>query len=446
MSLVNVRNIKNIYKYLDFFIFFSVLYFVLFFILSVIRYQNFGIISGDLTIYMQSFWTACHGKFFYSTFAGGSHFIEHFSPIMFFILPIYCIFPSAHTLYFLLILATVVSSYPLYLMFKRNINKTSATCLAIAYLFNLSIISQHTWCLHLAPFIIAPLAFAFYYFEQNNFRKFIVAFIFALMMVEYFIVTMAIFSVYAVIKKRDKKWIIYPLLLSVVFLFISMITITRPAVGGWERIEFLLNNSSEFIKLLIERYSFILHSLGPFLFLPLLSSLGIFLLPTMFTHLFLCAPGRWQVYWHTASLIGIIGILSCYDVLHRLKQRLNISLINVLSFCILFSTLAFTSSLWFKMAQYSPHPKKTTIKAMLNLIPEDVEVTSPRYISTHLAHRHNIYYYDHLKLSDFVVVDFDVGWELFHLRNYWNMLREESKYVRYEPIFEVNRILLLRKY
>lgn len=394
---------------------------------------------------MQSFWTSCHGKFFYNTFEGGSHFLRHFSPIMFFILPIYCIFPSAYTLYFLLILATVVSAYPLYMLFKRKINIFSATCLAIAYLFNLSIISQHTWCLHIAPFIVAPLAYAFYYFEQNDFRKFIVAFIFTLMMVEHFILSMAIFPVYAIIKKRDKKWIVYPISLSIIFLFIAMITITEPAVGGWERIEYLLNNSSQLIKLLSERYSFILHSLGPFLLLPVFSAVGIFLLPTMFTHLFLCAPGRWEIYWHTASLVGVFGILSCCEVLHRLKQRLNISLINVLSLCVLLSTLAFTSSLWFKMAQYSPHPKKAEITEMLELIPEDVEVTAPRYISSHLAHRHNIYYYDQMELSEFVIIDLDVGWEISLLSYYWNKLKV-SKNVRYEVIFKGNKILLLRKY
>ena len=101
-------------KYSTAIILLSITFSILFSFYSILKAYTINAYGWDLGLYSQAFYSAIHGKLFYTNLAGGSFLAEHFSPFMFAILPFFYLYPSPYTL---LVLQSVFISFaavPLY--------------------------------------------------------------------------------------------------------------------------------------------------------------------------------------------------------------------------------------------------------------------------------------------------------------------------------------------
>lgn len=97
-------------------LFISVFFSITFSVLSTQKYYSMHATGYDLGLFSQIFFNTLHGGFFYTNLLGESYLTEHFSPIVFLILPFYAIHSSPATLLWIQGFALGMAAIPLYLL------------------------------------------------------------------------------------------------------------------------------------------------------------------------------------------------------------------------------------------------------------------------------------------------------------------------------------------
>lgn len=147
-----------------------------------------------------------------------SHFAVHFSPILYLLLPIYYIFPSAITLQIAQVVLLMSGVVPLWLLMKKyNVNATVKLFLSIAYCAYPAICFGCIYDFHENCFILPLLLWLFLFYELN---KKIPMFIFAvlvLMVKEEAFAYVFIFGFYVLASRKDYKKGIALMVLSLVY-------------------------------------------------------------------------------------------------------------------------------------------------------------------------------------------------------------------------------------
>jgi len=138
--------------------------FITFLVLSVARHLSLSSSAFDLGIFDQAIWNAANGNSLYSSLKGMNLLGDHFEPVLFFIAPIYKIFPSVYVLFILQSLALASAVIPLYLIAKFRLKER-----LLVYAFVVSyILSRGLRGVALSDFhpecFILPLLFWAYYF------------------------------------------------------------------------------------------------------------------------------------------------------------------------------------------------------------------------------------------------------------------------------------------
>lgn len=200
-------------------------YILIFWWLSVLKYERFLIFTGDTAGLNQTFWTTIHGQFlqvtswsfFYSTKGPISFFATHFSPFYILLIPFYALFPSVHTLFFLRTAFIGISAIPLYLIGRSEIGKLNGFLIALVFLAFPTVVHHINDGVYEIYFSLFFFFFSFYYFKNWNFKLFICFLVMTLFIKESMGLTTLIFGVYAAIKKRPVKWIVVPIGLSILW-------------------------------------------------------------------------------------------------------------------------------------------------------------------------------------------------------------------------------------
>lgn len=153
--------------------------------------------------------------------------MQHLAPSIFLFFPFYMIFPSIKTLYFLKIFLILISAYPLFLLSKERIgDKKISLLLSLIYLlFPLTffvIINPVTdiFITFAFPFFIS----SFYFFERRRFKYFAIFSIITIFFKENFTPIFLFFGIYSLIKRKQKKWGTFLIIISILNLvfFFSM--------------------------------------------------------------------------------------------------------------------------------------------------------------------------------------------------------------------------------
>ncbi|MBM3253377.1 MAG: DUF2079 domain-containing protein, partial [Candidatus Omnitrophica bacterium] len=165
---------KSLGEYADKLIWlFISLYIFAFGYLCFLKYYSFGYnwdLASDITV----LWNSIHGKFLYYPFLEQIIFGAHLYLIILLILPIYALFPHPLTLLFLQTIFLALAAYPLYCLATLKLNKTLALLIGISYLLYPTLGSINLLETHFEIYAIFFLFFALYYFEKENFKKFLI--------------------------------------------------------------------------------------------------------------------------------------------------------------------------------------------------------------------------------------------------------------------------------
>jgi len=169
---------------------FIVSYGILFSTLTVFRYYGFQTRAWDLGIFTQSLWTTLYAnKFLYHTCElfinpSGSFFGVHFSPILFFILPVYRLVTAPETLLVLQSFTLALAAVPIYRLTREYAGgRTSALVLAATYLMYPATQHVNWYDFHAQAFLPLFFAFTMYYIAKENWSKYFL-FVFLSLMCE----------------------------------------------------------------------------------------------------------------------------------------------------------------------------------------------------------------------------------------------------------------------
>jgi len=87
---------------------------------SLLRWQGFGVQSFDFGIYAHGFWNASEGNGFVSTIESGDHLKSHAAPMLYALLPFYCLARSPATLLVLSSALLALAVFPLWRLARRR--------------------------------------------------------------------------------------------------------------------------------------------------------------------------------------------------------------------------------------------------------------------------------------------------------------------------------------
>lgn len=147
-----------------------------------------------------------------------SHFAVHFSPILYFLLPIYYIFPYEETLNIAQVIIPFSGIIPLMLIMKKyKLGNSVKMFMAVAFFAYPAIGYGSIYDFHENCFILPLLLWMFYFYEKGkNIPMFVFAFL-TLMVKEDAFAYVFIFALYIMLSKRDYKKGVALMMLSLVY-------------------------------------------------------------------------------------------------------------------------------------------------------------------------------------------------------------------------------------
>lgn len=408
------------------FLVFVSLYGFFFAALSCHLYNQFEIGLHDTGDFLQGLWSATQGKFFTVIASHESHpslFAWHTKLTLFFLVPIYKILPDPRVIYILNSLTIACSAIPLYLLSKKDIGKLPAFLLCFSFLTAPYLIGMHVEELLFETFGIPFVFLAFYYFEKGKFLPFFIYFLLALTPKEELGLCVAMFGIYALIRKRSARWIWTPLLIGIGWSLLTILVIqpylrgdhweitTSYGVFGGTLSEILKNIILNPILVLktvftikkLQYFWIILSSMG-FVF-PFFTAAGLFAIPLILKVALLGAyflPSgivHSEVRtWYAAPII-VFGYIGIVYTLKKILRRQNGPWIKELICVLLFIQMIVninSYAYWTHLAKKDqtadfPHSYLVTLKKITRTIPDNASVIIPYYLYAHFHRRDNVY-------------------------------------------------------
>jgi uncharacterized membrane protein len=171
---------------------FLITYTAVFSSLSVYRHYAYNTHAWDLGIFTQSLWTTLNSnRFLYYTCElivnpSGSFFGVHFSPLLFFILPVYGVLQAPETLLVLQSFILALASIPIYKLARAQTGKrTVGVAFALAYLLYPSVHHVNVYEFHVQSFLPLFFGCAVYFLSKEDWPKYFVFVLLALMCEEH---------------------------------------------------------------------------------------------------------------------------------------------------------------------------------------------------------------------------------------------------------------------
>lgn len=409
---------------------------------AIWRYENFLVQdSGDLTIFAQVIYNAPHDRPFYSTVDGQNHFGVHNSLVLILLVPFAVIIPAPYVLYASTILSIAVSAVPIYLIVKEEFkNENLALILGMVYIMLPALVGQVYLSFHEINLVLPFLTFAFYYFVKERFYPFLLAFILGLTVKEDVSLTLFMFSIYAIIKKRDKKWYLFPALLSISWLLVSIKVIIPyfDRSQGYPMISYFSHKGYSFSEIIVDTifhpcstlsvlthpdslsYLFVL--LFPMgVILPLLSSEMLFSVPSLLINMLAESSRFTTVYaktsWgtinvprHMSLMATVFLFISAIYSIKRISSLFGRYATLIISlFCFYITAAVGYSDRALISYQLYSRPSEAVagvlaVKELLAKIPRQATVKADRDITTHLYDKKEVYGPESMVDTDYLIL------------------------------------------
>ncbi|MFQ6080828.1 MAG: DUF2079 domain-containing protein, partial [Candidatus Bathyarchaeia archaeon] len=384
------------------------LYTTFFSYFTVLRHYTFQTHAYDLGIFMQSFWTTINeGQLFYTTLWEGSRFARHFSPILFFLLPLYAIFPRAETLLIFQSFFLALGAVPIYWIARNEFDSEKAGVVsALLYLCYPALHGMNRFDFHelsLAPVFIL---FAFHYFKEQKYWNSMVFIVFALLCrgdVSLAIVPIGVYWFWerrGQWSRKDVETIFSVSIISIgiVWFFLTMFVIV-PYFNQPYSYFYMGQYKIEYLFLDLDRkLLYIIKLFAPLLYIPLFDGLILMALPALGQGLLSTNASRYSINNHHPALLVPFIFLSAIYSIKRVSTLVDNSIKHVFQEKLLAPLLVISLLLCFftspipqmGMPVITPHHR--ALKEVIKLIPDDASVYTQNDLFPHLAHRSNVYY------------------------------------------------------
>ena len=189
--------------------------------LLIFKYNSFGYNAIDLGIYNQVFFNSAQGNLWQFSIHPHLYLGDHFELFIILLLPFYFFAQSPITLLILQTAFVALSAWPLYLIARQKLKPSWSLLIALSFLLNPFILNLNFFEFHILPFAIFILLFAFYFYLKNNFNAFILFIILSLLIREDIALVVFMFGILALLDRKKIKWVILPIILSIVWSLIA---------------------------------------------------------------------------------------------------------------------------------------------------------------------------------------------------------------------------------
>ena len=367
--------------------------------------------SGDTAIFVQALWSTLHGRFFWDSGLNMSFFGDHGGFIFIPLVPVFALFPYVGTVLFLQSFFIALAAIPVFLVARRVLSdQLAAWMLMIAFLFFPTIVSQHVNQVHDTQFILPFILFAFYFFEAERFRWFVVFAVLSCLGKENMPLTLIMFGVYAALQRRQWKWIVTPIAIGATALGLLFKVIMPYFRGDRPYRSFayfgpLGNSPLEVIGSVVTKpgtfFGVLLSAQNIFFFIQLIQPVGwvlpflslpvIFVLPDLMVNLLADNTALKVIRWHYNMTVGAfllvatifsIGKLSGW-LSHRYGSARYAAGLGVLVACLSVSHWFF----WFDINEYRRPPQHEALVEALELVPPDASILVPHPMLAYAASR-----------------------------------------------------------
>ena len=457
------------------------------FISIFILYNSYNSYALDLGLFTQTLKYTLQGDILYTTIDQGCYLADHFSPILFLLVPIYWLFPYAQTL---LVVQAVSLGFAAFLAYKlaRDIGFSHRIGIIVELLF---CINPLLWGLILFDFHTESLAVLFLmlmFVGMVNKKKavFYAGFILALMTKEVIVIVLAIFGftrfiiTYIKEKRVDKQ----SLIIFIVSLMVYGIAILVASLVTD-------NDSAKMLDYFSSRYAYINEpfwgmvtgAINKFFSADSLVMFTAYLLPFALLSLFSLSwaipgifillanilstySGQNDYFYQYASpalpFLYIAFLFTLYRVMNNPKITAfwkNISPrvpFYFFSFILAVSlVIVFSPASRIKKMEL-PNEYIDATNEVISMIPDGATVTAPNDIFAHICNRTEVYMphlYDELyegvvwgypeRYTEYVVIDW-VDFNSYYPKGRWTRLVSKTIYDEYESIILIGKVELFR--
>lgn len=406
---------------MPFAIFLCLLYFVIFFRLSAIKYFSFQYNDWDLSLYANGMWNIIHGHPFitltHTTFLG-----NHFTVIAFLIAPVYYVFRSPLTLIFLKVLSLSAAGLPIYLLGRKTFNWRIGLEFLLLYFLYPSLLYVTMFEFHFEDFSLFFLAWAFYFLAINRKMWFLSMSILAMLCKENVPSVVAMMGLYALLF-RPRRRLIGAIVFAVATTYFLLVTLYLqplfiPGKGlGYAAhysaygsdflavFRFILLHPGEVLLDLFStarRLAFFGHMLYPLLYIPLLRpDILMITVPTVLKNLLSKSATTQMIFWHYTSTMIPFMLFSTMFAAKKLTRfylvrRYLPYLLGGLLFIEISQNYDIAKSLPTRVKQHigfvrDPSQLYTAKREAMKLIPREAGVIATFAFLPQLSQRNNVF-------------------------------------------------------
>lgn len=438
-------------------------------------FDKFGYDSGDIAIYNNLMWHTLHGNPFYVCGWGGRNFLGfHAEFIWLMLLPVYALAPGVHTLLFLQTLATGVAAWPAFLIVRRVLqDEIAAVLLAATFVMLPPIVSQNVNQLHNGPFLLPFLLFAFYFFIERKVRPFLLFAFLACLNRENVALAVAMFGFWALAERRERKWVIAPLVMGVGYFLVVTRWVMPAFLDGkeWHVVgyfSYLGQTAGEVITNALTKPMLVIrHLLGEqnVQYLVLLLQPLAWVLPFGHWAILIGLPdgagnllsdnsALKVIGWHYNLLTGAAIFVSAVFTLGRLRGWLT-QQYGPGRYAVVLGAglLALTVShwyLWFRLPMFQPRPNQAALERAVAFVPRDAAVLSSVRIQGHFSDRPRYEAINRVQDNPAQAATFEYFVLDAHERQYPPFVTQEffdsfHKNLAYQLVFAENGVFIFRR-
>ena len=213
-------------------------YVVYFTKVSIEVHQGLGTSSYDVGLYQQGVWLLGQGDAPFVTLMGRNMFGDHASLILLFVAPIYRLFPSADTLFFLQSLFIALGALPVFLAARRRLaSEGMAVALAVCFLLHPAVGWTNRENFHPDSFVAFFIGMAIYGALERKWRLYWVFVILTILVKEDVVLVLLPLGIW-VAMKRDRRIGVATMVATVGATLLGMFVLMRSLIGvptrnGW---------------------------------------------------------------------------------------------------------------------------------------------------------------------------------------------------------------------
>jgi uncharacterized membrane protein len=369
---------------------------------SFVRHLKANSFLFDLGYYDQLIWQLAHGKPLFSTLLENHPWLDHFSPSIFLLSPVYLFLPSTLVILLTQSILIPLGAYPLYkIAVKKLKNNLVALSLSFVYLLFWGLHNAISFDFHPLALGAPLLAFIVYFYEQKQHRLFYISMLLFAGLQENYLIFLAFFGVFLALHYKDyKRGIVLSLLSGLTF--VSLIFFVIPhyfgasyyylpdsGPGGFSVSSLLAKFVTPSVKLEVLLFTFL-----PTAFLSFLSPFHFILFFEEFAGRFLLDnPNWWGLGYHYNAILATLTVLSTIEGLKKIPKRFY-TFISIYFFIVSIACFLYIQpdTIQIFKPSYWNLTYGNTVRNVVSHIPNDASVAAGNNIGAQIAGRNEIYF------------------------------------------------------